>query len=56
MVFHYWLALHPDIQKPIGGAKQIHRLAEAITNNGRCATIIQSNPDFHPGWFNSDVQ
>ena len=55
MAFHYWLALHPDIQKPIGGAKQIHRLAEAITSNRRCATIIQSDPNFHPGWFKSDV-
>ena len=51
----YWLALHPDVRKPIGGVKQMHRLAEAITANGRQATLIQSDAAFHPGWFSSDV-
>ena len=53
---HYWLALHPDIRKPIGGAKQMHRLAEALTRCGRQATLIQENADFHPGWFESTVK
>lgn len=52
----YWLALHPDIKGPIGGVKQMHRLAEALTRCGREATIIQDSPDFHPGWFASEVQ
>ena len=51
----YWLALHPDVHKPIGGVKQMHRLAEAITANGRQATLIQLDAAFHPGWFSSDV-
>ena len=37
----YWLALHPDIRNPIGGAKQMHRFAEAISACGRQATLIQ---------------
>jgi glycosyltransferase involved in cell wall biosynthesis len=52
----YWLALHPDLRKPIGGAKQMHRLAEALTACGRMATLIQDRADFHPGWFHSQVQ
>ena len=52
---HYWLALHPDIKRPIGGVKQMHRLAEALSFFGRQATIIQESADFHPGWFSSDV-
>ena len=52
---HYWIALHHDIKRPIGGVKQIHRLAEAISVNGRNATIIQSDANFHPGWFKSKV-
>ncbi len=52
----YWLALHPDVRKPIGGAKQMHRLAEALMHCGRQATMIQEQADFHPGWFKSDVQ
>lgn len=55
MSVHYWLALHPDIPRPIGGVKQMHRLAEAIVACGRQATIIQESADFHPGWFNSNV-
>ena len=51
----YWLALHPDIRKPIGGAKQMHRFAEALMHCGREATIIQEEADFHPGWFESQV-
>ena len=52
----YWLALHPDVNRPIGGVKQMHRLAEALTRSGREATIIQDSADFHPGWFASQVQ
>lgn len=51
----YWLALHPDIKRPIGGAKQAHRLVEALNLCGRESTIIQENEDFHPGWFESKV-
>ena len=51
----YWLLLYPDIKKPIGGAKQIHRLAEALTQLGQQATIVQQNKSFHPGWFESSV-
>ena len=51
----YWLALHPDIRKPIGGAKQMHRFAEALMSCGRQATLIQERADFHPGWFGSRV-
>ena len=52
----YWLALHPDISRPIGGVKQMHRFAEALTACGREATIVQESADFHPGWFDSSVR
>ena len=52
---HYWLAIHPDIHKPIGGVKQMHRFAEALKACGRQATLIQDDADFHPGWFESQV-
>ena len=51
----YWLAIHPDISKPIGGVKQMHRFAEALVLCGRQATLIQEQADFHPGWFESQV-
>ena len=52
----YWLALHPDIRKPIGGAKQMHRFAEALKSCGRRAILIQEQAGFHPGWFESQVE
>ena len=52
----YWLALHPDVRKPIGGAKQMHRFAEALMCCGRQATLIQERAEFHPGWFESQVK
>ena len=54
--YRYWLALHPDIRKPIGGVKQMHRFAEALNACGRQATLIQERADFHPGWFESKVE
>ena len=53
--YRYWLALHPDIRRPIGGVKQMHRLAEALNSLGRKAVIIQDDDSFHPGWFKSNV-
>ena len=55
MTYHYWIPVQPDNKRPIGGVKQIHRLAEAIDASGRKATIIQIDEDFHPGWFSSTV-
>ena len=54
--FRYWLALHPDIRRPVGGVKQMHRLAEAISASGRFSCIIQQDKDFHPSWFRSSVK
>jgi glycosyltransferase involved in cell wall biosynthesis len=51
----YWLTVHPDVAHPLGGVKQIHRLAECIQRSGRQATLIQDSEAFHPGWFKSDL-
>ena len=51
----YWFPLHPDITKPIGGVKQVHRLAEALIRLGREAVLVQEQAGFHPGWFHSQV-
>lgn len=53
--FRYWLLLFPDLKRPIGGVKQMHRLAEALAGLGRSATLVQEHADFHPGWFESQV-
>ena len=51
----FWLALHPDIQRPIGGVKQIHRLSEVLSSLGYHSTIIQDDSSFKPSWFESNV-
>ena len=53
--YRYWFALHPDLRRPIGGAKQVHRLVEALGQLNREATVIQQDASFHPGWFSSKV-
>jgi hypothetical protein len=53
--WRYWFALHPDVPRPIGGVKQVHRLAETLGRLGRQATIVQEAAGFHPGWFRSRV-
>ena len=52
----YWFPLYPDDNQPIGGVKQIHRLAELFNNLNREATIIQNDSSFHPYWFKSNVK
>lgn len=51
----YWLLLRPDLERPIGGVKQMHRLAEALVCCGRSATLIQDDEAFRPKWFQSTV-
>ena len=53
---HFWFILHPDISRPIGGVKQIHRLCEALYANNCNASIVQDDAGFHPGWFSSNVK
>jgi len=51
----YWLILHPDVKRPIGGVKQMHRLCECIARSGRHCSLIQDSENFHPSWFTSNV-
>ena len=51
----FWFVAYPDIPRPIGGIKQIHRLAEAFQSLGFSSYIIQDDAQFHPGWFQSTV-
>jgi len=52
----FFIACQPDTKKPIGGVKQLHRLAECIVELGYQCYLVQDDPNFHPGWFRSDVK
>ena len=55
IVMRFWFPLFPDLHKPIGGVKQVHRVVEHLNSLGFQSTIIQDSADFHPGWFISQV-
>ena len=54
--YRYWVLAFPDIVKPIGGVKQLHRVCEIISSSGRDCILVQDSDDFHPGWFHSNVK
>ena len=51
----FWILVYPDMPRPVGGVKQMHRLAEAIQSAGHQAVLVQEDASFHPGWFRSDL-
>ena len=51
----FWLLAYPDLPKPVGGIKQMHRVAEAIQACGHEVVLVQDSAAFHPGWFHSDL-
>ena len=53
--FSFWFLAFPDIKRPIGGIKQIHRIAESLMSLGFQVHIVQDDPSFQPDWFASDV-
>ena len=51
----FWFLAYPDIPKPVGGIKQIHRLSELLESLGFRSCLVQQNATFHPQWFESSV-
>lgn len=45
----------PDIDKAIGGVKQLYRHAEHLTSIGLDAAIVTQNEGFRPAWFESNA-
>lgn len=53
--FHFWFPVFPDLIKPIGGVKQIHRVAEQLISLGCDVTLVQDSEFFRPAWFTSSI-
>ena len=51
----FWILAFPDIPRPIGGIKQMHRLCEYLNACGHSSVLVQNDKDFHPNWFSSSV-
>ena len=52
----FWFVLPNDVDKPVGGVKQIHRLCESINSLNHECYIIQEDKYFAPSWFDSNVK
>ena len=55
MVHRFWILIGQDFSRPIGGIKQIFRLAEALISLGYDCQIVQGTSDFFPSWFKSSI-
>lgn len=52
---HFWFPVYPDLVQPIGGVKQIHRVAEQLILLGYQVTLVQDSETFRPPWFSSSI-
>lgn len=47
--------LQPDLERPIGGAKQVHRQVEQLVRLGWDAAVVAEKAGFRPAWFDSQA-
>lgn len=47
--------LQPDLDRPIGGAKQVHRQVEHLVALGWDAAVVAAKAGFRPSWFASQA-
>lgn len=46
----------PDVERPIGGVKQLYRHVEHLTALGWNAAIVTESQGFRPSWFSSSAE
>ena len=51
----FWIVAYPDLTKPVGGIKQLHRVSEIISSTGHICHLIQDDESFSPSWFTSSA-
>ena len=51
----FWIVAYPDLTKPVGGIKQLHRVSELISSTGHLCHLIQEDESFSPSWFSSSA-
>ena len=52
----FWFILQQDVDRPVGGVKQIYSVASIIADLGFSVFIVQGTSDFRPSWFKSSLQ
>ena len=50
----FWFLLQQDVDRPIGGVKQIYIVASIISDLGYSVSIVQGTSAFRPSWFPVD--
>ena len=53
--YRFWVLAFPDIPKPIGGVKQLHRISEILSSYGHEVYIVQDDVEFKPSWFTTST-
>ena len=49
--FRFWFILQQNVDRPIGGVKQIYTVASIISGLGFSVYIVQGSSEFRPSWF-----
>ena len=47
----FWFILQQNVDRPVGGVKQIYSVASIISGLGYSACIVQGTTEFRPSWF-----
>ena len=49
----FWFILQQDVDRPIGGVKQIYTVASIIADFGYSVFVVQGTSSFRPTWFST---
>lgn len=49
--FRFWFILQQDVDRPVGGVKQIYTVASIISGLGFSVCVVQGTSAFRPSWF-----
>ena len=47
----FWFILQQDVDRPVGGVKQIYTVASIISGLGYPVFVVQGSSGFRPSWF-----
>ena len=54
-LFRFWFILQQDVDRPVGGVKQIYAVASIIADLGYPVFVVQGTSEFRPSWFSSSL-
>lgn len=52
----FWFVAYPDLNFPVGGVKQLHRVSECLEALNYQSYVVQDDIHFSPSWFKSTAK